>query len=67
MEELFNTFTTDFNITQTKTSKKVDGLSFKTLNLLSWSNILEKKSGPQFRNVLKTVAKFKLDKGFAIF
>lgn len=67
MEGHFNTFTTDFNITPTKTSKKEDGLLFKILSSLFLYNILAKKNGQLFPKELKIEAKFKSEKDFATF
>ena len=67
MEGHFNTFTTDFNITPTKTLKKEDGLLFKTLNSLSLYNILAKKNGQLFPKESKIEAKFKSGKDSATF
>ena len=67
MGGLFNTFTTGFNTTQTKTSKKEDGHLFKTLSSLFSYNTLEKRNGRLFQNASKTEAKFKSEKDSVIF
>lgn len=67
MEGLFNTFTTGFNTTQTKTLKKEDGHLSKTLSLSFLYNTSEKRNGQLSQNASKTEAKFKSDKDFAIF
>lgn len=67
MEGLFNTFTTGFNTTQTKTSKKEDGHLSKTLSSLFSYSTLERRNGQPFRNASKTGAKFKSEKDSVIF
>lgn len=67
MEGHFNTFTTGFNTTPTKTSKKEDGHLYKISNSLFLYNTLGKRNGLLSRNESKTEAKFKSGKDFVTF
>lgn len=67
MEGHFNTFTTGFNTTRIKTSKKEDGHLYKISNSLFLYNTLGKRNGLLSRNESKTEAKFKSGKDFVTF